>query len=93
MREKLREVYSKYGKIGIITYFSISTTSFLTLYALLRNGVDLAAIAERFGLDPKRFHSGGALIVALGINKILFPVRIGLTMYVTPKVYRILRKP
>lgn len=88
MKERIRLLYSKYGKIGIATYFTISTSSLLTIYALLKNGVDLTAISERLGIDRENFRSGGTLLVALGLNKILFPARIGLSFYLTPKIAR-----
>lgn len=92
MKEKIRSLYKQYGKIGVLTYFTISTSSFLTIYMLLKNGVDLSVIAEKAGLDRERFRNGGALIVALGLNKILFPARIGLSFLLTPKIARLFGK-
>lgn len=92
MKDRIRLLYSKYGKIGIATYFTISTSSLLTIYALLKNGVDLTTVVERFGLDKEKFRNGGTFLVALGLNKVLFPLRIGLSFYLTPKVARFFGK-
>lgn len=86
IREKLRSLYSNYGKVGFVTYMSVSTASMLTLYTLIKNGIDVGSVLGKIGLNPEKFKSSGTLVAAVAINKLLFPARLAATVFLTPRV-------
>lgn len=92
MRQKFANFYAEYGKVGIATYFTISTSIFVTLYAALKAGVDVRSVAQFVGIDAARFETGGVFLLAAALSKMLLPVKISLAVYLTPKVKRLLSK-
>lgn len=92
MKEKIKDLYTRYGKVGLCTYMAVSTTSVVTIYTLLKNGVNIQSLLGRVGLDPAKYQASGTFIVALGINKLLFPARLGLAVWLTPRISRFIQR-
>ena len=101
LTDRIKGLYRQYGRVGIATYLAISTSSFLTLYCLVERGVNVGGLLERVGIErhgkegeggSDGIRKSGALVVALGINKLLFPVRLGTTVWMTPKVSRMIER-
>lgn len=82
-----------YGRVGLATYFVVDGTSILILTALIYQGVDVVSILERFGISHSSLDNVGntllsAWAIAVAVNKITLPIRLPVTLYFTPKVYR-----
>eukprot|EP00252_Welwitschia_mirabilis_P019943 TRINITY_DN4758_c0_g1_i1.p1 TRINITY_DN4758_c0_g1~~TRINITY_DN4758_c0_g1_i1.p1 ORF type:complete len:138 (+),score=20.51 TRINITY_DN4758_c0_g1_i1:198-611(+) len=121
---RLKEVLSKYGKVGFGVHMSVSALSITTLYVAIKNNVNVEALLSKIGihtpheqweegstdvnatggeeeetLDHKSARKGeflasggGALALAILCNKALFPVRVPITMALTPPVARFLAR-
>jgi hypothetical protein len=91
--DKFKVFLKKYGKVGILVYVSVSTSTFITLYSLINMGVDVGAILEWIGLPtPKWSESAGTFLITYTLYKILLPFRLMLTVGLTPSVMNFLKK-
>ena len=76
--------------IAVIAYFTIFFTTWFGAWIAIQRGVDLAALAKRVGLSPSGIVANlGAGTAAYIFTKILQPVRIGLTVVLTPLLARL----
>jgi hypothetical protein len=81
---------AEYGVIAVIIYFAIFFLTWIGSWAAIERGVDLAALARRVGLSSNRLVASlGAWTAAYIFTKLLQPVRIGLTVVLTPLVARL----
>ena len=81
---------AEYGVIAVIIYFAIFFLTLIGAWAAIERGVDLAALAKRVGLSPTGIVANlGAWTAAYIFTKILQPIRIGLTVLLTPLVARL----
>ncbi len=93
LRDRLREFFKKYGKIGIGVYFSVSLSTFLMLYGSIRFGVDIDALLQKVGLSTPSWTEGaGTFIITYAIYKTLLPIRLMVTIGLTPSVKRFLQR-
>ena len=85
MRKTFKELLGEYGAIAVIVYFTIFFAVWVTAWAAIQRGVDLRALAARVGLSPSGFVANlGAWGAAYIFTKLLQPVRIGVTLLLTP---------
>lgn len=120
---RLRELFSKYGKVGLGVHMSVSAISIASLYVAIQNNVDVESLLAKIGLhshskevlveesgavneemqsqNPKKGKletseliksGGGALALAVLCNKALFPVRVPITIGLTPPIARFLAR-
>ncbi|GLJ40266.1 hypothetical protein SUGI_0827190 [Cryptomeria japonica] len=126
---RLKELFVKYGKVGLGVHLSVSAMSIAGLYVAIKNNVDVESMIAKIGLHShskeetakenevanrlpgdeeilsgtrdgteetrKRgsdvlVSGGGALMLALLCNKALFPVRVPITIALTPSVAKFL---
>ena len=81
---------AEYGVIAVVIYFTIFFLCWIGAWAAIERGVDLAALARRAGLSPSGIVANlGAWTAAYIFTKLLQPVRIGLTVVLTPLVARL----
>lgn len=81
---------AEYGVIAVIIYFTIFFLCLIGSWAAIERGVDLAALASRVGLSSNRLVASlGAWTAAYIFTKILQPIRLGLTVVLTPLVARL----
>jgi FAM210A/B-like domain len=81
---------AEYGVIAVIVYFTIFFATWIGAWAAIQRGVDLAALAARVGLSSNRIVANlGAWTAAYIFTKILQPVRIGVTLLLTPVMARL----
>ena len=81
---------AEYGVIAVIIYFSIFFLTWVGAWAAIERGVDLAALAKRVGFSSTGIVANlGAWTAAYIFTKLLQPVRIGLTVVLTPLVARL----
>jgi hypothetical protein len=86
-KTRLRKFFDEYGKLGIGVYLGISVVSVSTIYSGVRLGFDFDSILEKFKLkDNKLISNAGPLAFAYGIHKLLAPLRIMLTIALTPLI-------
>ena len=95
MRKSFKELLAEYGVIAVIVYFTIFFAVWIGAWAAIQRGVDLRALAARVGLSPNGFVANvGAWGAAYIFTKVLQPVRIGVTLLLTPflaKLYERMR--
>ena len=86
---------AEYGTIAVIIYFAIFFLTWFGAWAAIERGVDLAALAKRVGFSSTGLVASlGAWTAAYIFTKLLQPVRLGLTVVLTPlfaKLYERLR--
>jgi hypothetical protein len=90
VKKTFQKLMTEYGVIAIIVYFSIFFLCWIGSWAAIERGVDLAALAKRVGLSSNRLVASlGAWTAAYLFTKILQPLRLGLTVVLTPLVAKI----
>jgi hypothetical protein len=90
MRKTFQKLMAEYGVIAVIVYFTIFFATWFGAWAAIQRGVNLAALVARLGLSSNRLVSSlGAGTAAYIFTKILQPVRIGLTVVLTPLIARL----
>lgn len=90
MRTTFQKLLAEYGTIAVIVYFTIFFATWIGAWAAIQQGVDLAALAKRVGLSPSGIVANlGAWTAAYIFTKLLQPVRIGLTLLLTPLLARL----
>jgi len=90
MRKTFQNLMAEYGVIAVIVYFTIFFATLFAAWAAIQRGVNLAALATRFGLSSNGIVANlGAWTAAYIFTKLLQPVRIGLTLILTPLLARL----
>lgn len=90
MRKTFQKLLAEYGAIAAIVYFTIFFGVWISAWAAIQRGVDLAALAHRVGLSSNGLVANlGAWTAAYLFTKLLQPVRIGLTLVLTPLLARL----
>jgi hypothetical protein len=90
MRKTFKELLAEYGTIAVVVYFTIFFGVWVGAWAAIQRGVDLRALAARVGLSPNGTVANlGAWGAAYIFTKLLQPVRIGVTVLLTPLVVRL----
>lgn len=85
MGSKVQNLFSEYGRTGIIVYFTIFFMTFFGFWTLLTVGVDIRTWSYFSSLGDV-----GAIGLAYAAAKITQPIRIALTLVLTPLVARVL---
>jgi hypothetical protein len=96
-KEKLKLLMKKYGWFFIGTHFSIYFTVLGGIYLALNQGVDVIGLLRRLGVDRwvdiSKFDSvASKLLLAFLLTKITSPIRIPITVTLTPLVARTFRR-
>jgi hypothetical protein len=90
MRKTMQKLAAEYGVVAVIVYFTIFFATWIGAWAAIQRGVNLAALATRFGLSSNGIVANlGAWTAAYIFTKPLQPVRIGITLLLTPLVARL----
>ncbi|HSV12833.1 MAG TPA: DUF1279 domain-containing protein [Tepidisphaeraceae bacterium] len=96
MRKTFKDLLAEYGVVAVVVYFTIFFAVWIGAWAAIQRGVDLRALAARVGLSPNGFVASlGAWGAAYIFTKLLQPVRIGVTLLLTPlfaKLYERMRR-
>lgn len=98
-KEKWKHAIKEYGATMVVFHIALSLTSLGICYAVVSSGVDLGAIALRLGFDvgssitaSKVATGGGTFVIAYAVHKLFTPLRMGITLTVTPMLVRWLRR-
>jgi hypothetical protein len=90
MRKTFKELLAEYGVVAVVVYFTIFFGVWIAAWAAIQRGVDLRALATRVGLSPNGMVASlGAWGAAYLFTKLLQPVRIGVTLLLTPVVAKL----
>jgi hypothetical protein len=90
LRKTFQTLLAEYGTIAVIVYFTIFFATWIGSWAAIQRGVDLAALAQRIGFSANGVVANlGAWTAAYIFTKLLQPVRIGLTVILTPLLARL----
>jgi hypothetical protein len=90
MRKTFKELFAEYGIVAVIVYFTIFFGVWIAAWAAIQRGVDLRALATRVGLSPNGMVASlGAWGATYLFTKLLQPVRIGVTLLLTPIVAKL----
>ncbi|KAK8622256.1 hypothetical protein V6N13_117179 [Hibiscus sabdariffa] len=91
---RFKEFLKKYGKVALGVHFSVSAASITGLYVAIKNNVDESGVEEkqRNRTAELAASTGGALALAVICNKALFPVRVPITIALTPPIARFLAR-
>lgn len=83
MASKMETILAKYGRIGIIVYFSIFFLTLFCFWTLLTAGIDIRTWSFFSSLGDV-----GPIGLAYAATKLTQPIRIALTVVSTPLVDR-----
>ncbi|MEC7986787.1 MAG: DUF1279 domain-containing protein [Myxococcota bacterium] len=88
MKNKVQELMALYGKLALIIYIVIFLVVLSVFYIAIEVGVDL----ESWSYFQGRLGQAGTLVVAWVATKITQPIRIAMTVALTPIVARFFGK-
>lgn len=88
-----KDLLKQYGSAYLITSISLSLVSFGICYVAVSNGVDMAALLEKVGIQTSSSaETTGTVAVAYAIHKAASPIRFPPTVALTPAVAKFLGK-
>lgn len=87
-----KEYIKKYGKTGVGVYLALTTTSYVSIYCLIKKGVNLQPFLNLLHISSDNADNTGALIMAYAINKALSPIKVLLTATFTPRIHNLFLK-
>lgn len=86
-----KDLLKQYGSAYLITSISLSLVSFGICYAAVSNGVDMASLLAKVGIETSASaQTTGTVAVAYAIHKAASPIRFPPTVALTPAVAKIL---
>lgn len=96
LQARLRTLFLTYGRVALGVWFSVFALTWLGFYLALGAGLDLAAflraVAEALHLDAQAWASAGAgtgqAVIAYAAAQVTKPLRIVITLSLTPVVAR-----
>ncbi|CAH1761959.1 12713_t:CDS:2 [Entrophospora sp. SA101] len=102
MTAKFKELTKQYGTSALAVYFIISTIDLGATFILIQSGgAERVKKIENWCIEnfvvnntsskPKIPSWTSTLVIAYGVHKLLLPLRLGLTVAITPSVVKKLR--
>ncbi|KAK2078460.1 hypothetical protein QBZ16_003300 [Prototheca wickerhamii] len=101
----MSQLVRKYGKVAIGVHLSVYAVFLAGCYGAVKSHVDVAGMLEKYGLMSKPSEeeeaswvhkmlagSSSSLALAFVANKALIPVRVPITVALTPPVARFLQR-
>mgnify|MGYP001058658482 CR=1 FL=1 len=94
VQAKIKGLFKKYGYVAIGTYATVYASTFLSFLGLLYLGLDFEALAAKVGLEGYvgAAGGGGILLAAFIMTKLCSPLRLLITLSITPYVASVVRK-
>lgn len=84
---KAGDLLKKYGGAYLLTSTSLAAVSFTLCYLLIENGVDMASLLEKVGIEvSSTSETVGTVGIAYAIHKAASPIRFPPTVALTPIV-------
>eukprot|EP00903_Cladosiphon_okamuranus_P012536 g11739.t1 len=88
-----KDLLKQYGSAYLITSISLALVSFGICYVAVSNGVDMAALLGKVGIQTSSSaETTGTVAVAYAIHKAASPIRFPPTVALTPAVAKFLGK-
>lgn len=88
-----KDLLKQYGSAYLITSITFALISFSICYVAVSNGVDMAAILSKIGIETSTSaETTGTVAVAYAIHKAASPIRFPPTVALTPVVAKFLGK-
>lgn len=95
-KQRVRAFFVEYGAVGLAVHTLLSLAILAIVFACVSNGVDVSEILASVGVADNAkgstAHSAGSFFIAFAIFKLLAPLRVPMTLAVTPFVMRALRR-
>ena len=92
--ERLKRIIQNYGATAVVLHIALSLTSLGFFYCLIYFGFDITSYVnlEKFGETAAKVMAGsGTFAVAYALHKMIMPIRVTATVFLTPVVVRQLR--
>ena len=87
------DLLKQYGGAYLLTTTSFAIVSFAICYTLVSNGVDVAGLLGKIGIEPSQnAQTGGTFAIAYAAHKAASPIRFPPTVALTPVVAKMLGK-
>ncbi|CAK8989105.1 unnamed protein product [Durusdinium trenchii] len=91
MSRRLQDTLMRYGQVGLVVHFCLSSISLVSCYLAVRHGEHVEQLLELVGKgheEPSE-HSqvvgaGSSMVMAFVLHKALMPLRVPVTVAVTP---------
>ena len=85
----IKDFVSRYGKLGLAVYLSLSCLSLSASYLAVRSGLDTKSLMRKFGFELSEGQERyGVLVGAYAVHKLLLPVRLSGTVFLTGLITR-----
>lgn len=82
-----KALLKRYGSAYLVTSITLALISFGICYGLIDNGVDVASLLQKVGIDPGASgEKAGTAAIAYAVHKAASPIRFPPTVALTPVV-------
>eukprot|EP00042_Codosiga_hollandica_P023116 m.89673 g.89673 ORF g.89673 m.89673 type:complete len:241 (-) comp51055_c0_seq1:153-875(-) len=84
----LKDAARKYGKTAVVVYLGLGTITLSGCYVAVSNGFDVAELMYALGITsgPWLNPTSGTFVIAYFIHKLMAPIRVAITLSVTPSI-------
>mmetsp|Transcript_19428 Transcript_19428/g.29494 ORF Transcript_19428/g.29494 Transcript_19428/m.29494 type:complete len:181 (-) Transcript_19428:209-751(-) len=90
--ESAKSLLKKYGIAYLATSIPLALVSFVTCYFLVDNGVDVAGVLSKVGIEANVAEKAGTFAIAYAVHKAASPIRFPPTVILTPVVAKLIGK-
>jgi len=90
--ESAKSLLKKYGIAYLATSIPLAIVSFAICYLLVDNGVDVASLLAKVGIESSAAEKGGTIAIAYAAHKAASPIRFPPTVILTPIVANLIGK-
>ncbi|CAE7322244.1 FAM210B [Symbiodinium sp. CCMP2592] len=94
--QRLQDTLLRYGQVGLVVHFFLSGISIFSCYLAVRHQLPMDRLLEFVGKTPDTNDSGtdalsagSSLFMAFVIHKAIMPLRVPVTVAVTPLASRV----
>mmetsp|Transcript_52053 Transcript_52053/g.63750 ORF Transcript_52053/g.63750 Transcript_52053/m.63750 type:complete len:112 (-) Transcript_52053:35-370(-) len=91
MSRRLQETLVRYGQVGLVVHFCLSSISLVSCYLAVRHQLPMDHLLEMVGRHPEEkpeegshLGAGSSMVMAFVLHKALMPLRVPVTVAVTP---------
>mmetsp|Transcript_47063 Transcript_47063/g.75827 ORF Transcript_47063/g.75827 Transcript_47063/m.75827 type:complete len:119 (-) Transcript_47063:167-523(-) len=90
--DKLKALVSKYGKVALLSHFSIQGFAYVAIYSVV-SGMDVDALLQQLpeAISSRVDPSAGAFAVTFVLVKATTPIRLLIDAFITPKLADVLQ--
>lgn len=90
MSQRLQDTLMRYGQVGLVVHFCLSGISLVSCYLAVRHQLPMDHLLELVGKHPEEtaegshLGAGSSMVMAFVLHKALMPLRVPVTVAVTP---------